>query len=114
MLILLFCIADSNSTNAYVGPSLDDVPDYMNMDEYTEMRFMFNITHHLWAGFVDGWYKNAKTRFAASDDCFGGWIEDDFFDLNSTFYKILNLEVLDISYDEFKKAANDITELIFR
>eukprot|EP00347_Sterkiella_histriomuscorum_P001170 403373058 len=95
-------------------PKETDIPDFNTMDEYTEMRFMFNITHHLWAGFVDGWYKNAKVKFTATDECFGGWIEDDFWELNSTFYKILELQILDITYDEFKKAAIDITELIFK
>lgn len=78
------------------------------------MRFMFNATHHMWAGFLDGWYKNARVKFEATDECFGSWIEDDFWDLDSTVNKVLELDILDLTYEEIKTAANDIVELLFK
>ena len=106
----------SHDEPAPVEPTeiVDDTFVYDTMTRLDVLHFSFNITQHFWAGFLDGWYLHSKNKKKVTEECFGTWIEDNFWEVDNVFWKIVSFDWMNLEKGEVKKAADDMIDIFFR
>ena len=97
-----------------IEPADEDTFVYDTMTRGDLFRFSFNVTQHFWAGFIDGWYLHSKHKMSVDEDCFGSWIEDDFWEIDNVFWKIVYFEWMSLEAEEVKQAAVDVVDIFFK